>query len=268
LLGLDPEDREVTFEGLSGCHNRNFPQFAEYIDQFMSESCDTMNEGGTMEYTIHGELAQVANLTLENGETCWASKGSIVAMDPGLNWILKIPGGASGATRRMMSGEGLALTFIAATADGQRATLAANQPGKIVAWNLDDGPVITTRGSFVSAFGPRVDIDVRIAKRAGAAFFGGAGLFLQQISGSGTVLVHGSGDFIERNLAEGEALLVSTGSLAAFAESVDYDIQGVAGCRRMAFGGEGFFMTRLTGPGRVLLQTLKRVTPGPRQGRH
>jgi uncharacterized protein (AIM24 family) len=112
-----------------------------------------------------------------------------------------------------------------------------------------------------------VVIDVQVARRAGAAFFGGAGLFLQHISGSGTVLVHGSGDFLERDLARGEAVLVSTGSLAAFAESVDYDIQGVAGCRRIAFGGEGLFMTRLSGPGRVLLQTLKRVTPGPRQGR-
>jgi uncharacterized protein (TIGR00266 family) len=219
-----------------------------------------------MDYTIDGELAQVANLTLNKGETCWASKGSIVAMDPGLGWILKVPGGASGAARRMMSGEGIALTFLEASADGQRATLAANQPGKIIAWNLDDGPVITTRGSFVAAFGPQVNIDVRVAKRAGAAFFGGAGLFLQHISGSGTVLVHGSGDFIERDLAQGEAVLVSTGSLAAFAESVDYDIQGVSGCRRMAFGGEGLFMTRLTGPGRVLLQTLKRITPGPKQG--
>lgn len=215
-----------------------------------------------MQYTIHGELAQVANLTLEKGETCWASKGSIIAMDPGLGWVLKIPGGASGAARRMMSGEGLAMTYLEASADGQRATLAANQPGKIISWNLDDGPVITTRGSFVAAFGPRVDIDVRVAKRAGAAFFGGAGLFLQHISGTGTVLVHGSGDFIERELTENEAVLVSTGSLAAFSETVDYDIQGVAGCRRMAFGGEGLFMTRLAGPGRVFLQTLKRVTPG------
>jgi uncharacterized protein (TIGR00266 family) len=219
-----------------------------------------------MQYTIHGELAQVANLSLEKGDSCWASKGSIVAMDPGLGWTLKIPGGASGAARRMMSGEGLAMTFIEASADGQRATLAANQPGKIIAWDLDDGPVITTRGSFVAAFGPRVEIDVRVAKRAGAAFFGGAGLFLQHISGTGTVLVHGSGDFIERELSEGEAVLVSTGSLAAFAESVDYDIQGVAGCKRMAFGGEGLFMTRLTGPGRVLMQSLKRMAPGPKQG--
>ena len=155
-----------------------------------------------MQYAISGELAQVANLELDKSETCWASKGSIVALDPGLGWILKVPGGAGGAARRMMSGEGIALTFLSASANGQRATLAANQPGKIIAWNLDDGPVITTRGSFVAAFGPRVDIDVRVAKRAGAAFFGGAGLFLQRISGSGTVLVHGSGDFIERDLGE------------------------------------------------------------------
>ena len=215
-----------------------------------------------MRYSISGELAQVANLELNKSETCWASKGSIIALDPGLGWTLKVPGGAGGTARRMMSGEGIALTFLEASADGQRATLAANQPGKIIAWNLDDGPVITTRGSFVAAFGPRVDIDVRVAKRAGAAFFGGAGLFLQRISGDGTVLIHGSGDFIGRDLAQGEAVLVSTGNLAAFAESVDYDIQGVAGCRRVAFGGEGLFMTRLSGPGRVLLQSLKRTTPG------
>jgi len=219
-----------------------------------------------MQYEIHGELAQVANLVLDKGDTSWASKGSIVAMDPGLGWHLKVPGGAGGAARRMMSGEGVALTYLEASAAGQRVTLAANQPGKMIAWNLDDGPVITTRGSFVAAFGQQVDIDVRVAKRAGAAFFGGAGLFLQHISGSGIVLVHGSGDFIERDLAQGEAVLVSTGSLAAFAESVDYDIQGVAGCRRMAFGGEGLFMTRLNGPGRVLLQTLKRETHGPKRG--
>ena len=168
-----------------------------------------------MKYTIHGELAQVANLTLDRGDTCWASKGSIVAIDPGLGWHLKVPGGAGGAARRMMSGEGVALTFLEASADGQRTTLAANQPGKIVAWDLDSGPVVTTRGSFVAAFGPRVDIDVRVAKRAGAAFFGGAGLFLQRISGSGTVLVHGSGDFIERDLAQGEAVLVEPANTVA-----------------------------------------------------
>ena len=116
----------------------------------------------------------------------------------------------------------------------------------------------TTRGAFVAAWGEDIDITVTVARRAGAAVFGGAGLFLQTISGFGFVLVHGSGDFFERQMAAGEEFLVSTGNLAAFSSGIDYDIRGVGGCRRMIFGGEGLFMTNLRGPGRVLLQTLKR----------
>lgn len=217
-----------------------------------------------MRYSIEGELAQMAHLEMDRGETCWASRGALIALDPDLDWTLRVPGGAGGAARRMMSGEGIALTFLQASRDGQRATLAANQPGKILAWDLDAGAVVATRGSFVAAFGPSVQIDVTVARRAGAAFFGGAGLFLQRLSGRGTALIHGAGDFVERDLAKGESILVSTGSLAAFADSVDYDIQGVAGCRRIAFGGEGLFMTRLTGPGRVLLQSLRRVQQQPK----
>jgi uncharacterized protein (AIM24 family) len=105
---------------------------------------------------------------------------------------------------------------------------------------------------------------VVIARRAGAALFGGAGLFLQKVSGKGMVLVHGAGDFVDFRLKERESILVSTGNLAAFSESVDYDIQGIGGCRRIIFGGEGLFMTRLTGPGRVLLQSLKRTALAPK----
>ncbi len=211
-----------------------------------------------MKYAIQGDLAQVAVLSLSAGEMAWASKGALMSITPGIEWTLKIPGGLGGAVRRSLSGEGISLTYIQAQKDNQQVVLASNQPGKVVAWNLADGPVLTTRGSFVAAFGADIDITVVVARRAGAALFGGAGLFLQKISGQGVVLVHGAGDFMDRQLQAGESILVSTGNLAAFAEAVDYNIQGVAGCRRILFGGEGLFMTRLTGPGRVLLQTLKR----------
>lgn len=211
-----------------------------------------------MKVTIDGELAQVARLTLSAGETCWASKGALMSLDPDVRWTLKIPGGLSGAARRMLSGEGLALTFIEGSREGQSVVLSSNQPGKIIDWDLSEGPVITTRGSFVAAFGPRVEIDVTIARRAGAALFGGAGLFLQKISGEGRVLVHGAGDFVDRRLEAGESLLVSTGNLAAFSDEVDYTIKRTGGVRRILFSGEGLFMTRLNGPGRVLLQSLKR----------
>ncbi|OQY42237.1 MAG: TIGR00266 family protein [Anaerolineaceae bacterium 4572_78] len=213
-----------------------------------------------MKYKIHGELAQVAELIFSKNETCWGSRGSIMTMSSKIEWSLKVPGGVEGAIRRSLSGENISLTFIEAKADDQRIMLASNQPGKLMGWDLSQGAIMTTRGSFVAAFGPQVNIDISIAKRAGAAIFGGAGLFLQKISGQGIALIHGAGDFVDRQLENGDSILVSTGNLAAFADSVDYNIETVSGCRRIFFGGEGLFMTKLTGPGRVLLQTLKRVT--------
>jgi uncharacterized protein (AIM24 family) len=211
-----------------------------------------------MEYNIMGEIAQAVRIDFAQGDNLWAGRGSIMAYSRGVDWTLRVPGGLGGAIRRTFAGEGAALTYMEAKQPGQYALLAANEPGHIETWDLADGPVITTRGSFLAAWGPEIDINVTIARRAGAAMFGGAGLFLQRVSGVGQVLIHGSGDFYERRLAEGEQILVSTGNLAAFADKVDYDIQGVGGCRKIFFGGEGLFMTRLSGPGRVLLQTLKR----------
>ncbi len=212
-----------------------------------------------MRYTISGEIAQTAHLLLEPGETLWASKGSLMAYSKGIEWRLRVPGGLGGAVQRSLSGEGVSLTYLETQEPGQEVFLAANAPGHITTWDLSQqGPVLTTRGAFLAAWGEHLDITVTIARRGGAALFGGAGLFLQRISGQGTVLIHGSGDFSEHDLEEGQSLLVSTGNLAAFADRVDYDIQGVGGCLKMLFGGEGVFLTRLSGPGRVLLQTLKR----------
>ncbi|MFW5697723.1 MAG: AIM24 family protein [Fimbriimonadaceae bacterium] len=215
-----------------------------------------------MQYEIQGELAQTAHLTMNQGESSWASKGSIVAIEPGIDWNLKVPGGVGGSVSRALSGEGIALTFIEARENERKVILAANAPGKMIDWDLSEGAVMTTRGSFTAAFGVDIRIDISVARRAGAALFGGAGLFLQKVSGQGTVLIQGSGDFVRIRLEPGETILVSTGNLAAFSDSVDYSIQGISGCRRIFFGGEGLFMTRLTGPGTVLLQSLKRNIAG------
>ncbi len=211
-----------------------------------------------MQYTIAGEIAQFARLEFGSGESVWLSKGALMAYSDGVQWRLRVPGGLGGAVRRTLAGEGAALTYAEAQGAGQFALIASNAPGHIATWNLADGPVIATRGSFLAAWGEEVDISVIIARRAGAAFFGGAGLFLQRIAGRGTVLLHGSGDFEQCNLGQGEPLVISTGNLAAFADTVDYAIQTVGSIGRALFGGEGVFMTRLTGPGRVLLQSLKR----------
>ncbi len=213
-----------------------------------------------MEYDISGEIAQNVRLDFGEGDAAWASRGSFMAYSTTLKWRMRIPGGVGGAARRMLAGENVTLVYMEPGQAGDYALLAANQPGKIITWDLKtEGAVIATRGAFLAAWGQQIDITVTIARRAGAAFFGGAGLFLQRVSGDGVALIHGSGDFSEHQLAAGESMLVSTGNLAAFSADIDYSVQGVGGCSRIFFGGEGLFMTRMTGPGRVLLQTLKRT---------
>lgn len=209
-------------------------------------------------YAVVGEIAQAVRLTLGEGEEVWASKGALMSYGPGLRWRVAVPGGVEGAVRRSFAGEGLSLTHVSSGQAGQELVLAANAPGHLAVWDLSQGPVVTTRGSFLAAWGPRLDIDVTVARSAGAALFGGAGLFLQRIEGEGLVFVHGSGDFREHELGQEDVLMVSRGNLAAFSQEVHYEIERVRGVRRMLFGREGLFMIRLRGPGRVYLQTLKR----------
>jgi uncharacterized protein (AIM24 family) len=70
------------------------------------------------------------------------------------------------------------------------------------------------------------------------------------------VFIHGGGDFLEFTLRPGEILQVDTGCIVAFDESVNYDIQFVGGIKTAIFGGEGLFLATLTGPGRVIVQSM------------
>lgn len=230
----------------------------------MSDVLDALTKVETEElarycrdFRIEGVIAQTVHLGLDEGQQMWCSSGSLLAYDPGIRWQLRVPGGATKALGRMMSGEGVTLTHVTSTKPAAGVTLSANQPGRLATWDLDRGAILCTGGSFVAALGD-VDIDVTIARSAGAALFGGAGLFLQRLSGTGIAIVHGAGDFVEKQLAPGETILVSTGNLALFSADVTYGVRGVGGCRKMLFGGEGMFMTELTGPGWVMLQSLKK----------
>jgi uncharacterized protein (AIM24 family) len=210
------------------------------------------------DFTVDGVIAQSVSLTLNQGQSLWAARGALLAYSQTIDWTLKVPGGAGKAVSRMLSGEGATLTYVRPTGPGANVVLGANQAGRLVTWDLRRGPIVCTAGSFVAALGD-VDIDVTIAQRAGAALFGGGGLFMQRLSGTGIVILHGAGDFVERQLAPGEKLLVSTGNLAVFSAGTDYNIRGVGGCMKTLFGGEGLFMAELTGPGWVMLQTLKKL---------
>ncbi len=99
-------------------------------------------------------------------------------------------------------------------------------------------------------------MDIAFQKRLGATFFGGEGFVLQRFWGEGTVFLYAPGDLSEFTLAPGQTLKVSTGHVVGWEASANYDIQTVGGIKTALLGGEGLFVTTLTGPGKVILQSM------------
>jgi len=101
-----------------------------------------------------------------------------------------------------------------------------------------------------------VSIGVAFQRKVMTGLFGGEGFIMQKLEGDGWVFVQMGGTVIERTLAPGEVLHVDTGCVAAFTPSVNFDLESVGGVKSMLFGGEGVFFARLTGPGKVWIQSL------------
>ena len=79
---------------------------------------------------------------------------------------------------------------------------------------------------------------------------------MQKISGNGTVFLEIDGSTVEYNLEAGQQMLIDTGYLAMMDATVKMEIQKIKGVKNALFGGEGLFNTLVTGPGRVLIQTM------------
>ena len=213
-----------------------------------------------LDYEIYGDNLQVARIRLKPGEEVYAEAGKMVYKSAAVQWETRMTGSSLGekllgALKRKLSGESLFMTYFRATAPGE-VGFAGDYPGRIQTFDLAAGQsVLVQRDSFLCAQ-TTVSISVALVKKIGAGLFGGEGFILQKLTGPGTVFIHGGGDFIEFNLGSGETIQVDTGCVVGFDESVQYDIQLAGGIKTAIFGGEGLFLTTLTGPGRVVVQSM------------
>jgi uncharacterized protein (TIGR00266 family) len=160
--------------------------------------------------------------------------------------------------KRLLTGESLFMTAYQNQAGvKRRMAFGAPYPGKILPLQLRElgGELIAQKDAFLCA-AKGVAIGIAFQKRLGAGLFGGEGFILERLTGDGLAFIHAGGTLYERTLAPGETLRIDTGCIVAFQPTVDYDIQFVGGIKTALFGGEGLFYARLTGPGKVWLQSL------------
>jgi len=206
-----------------------------------------------IDYKIYGDDLQLVEIELDPGEGVRAEAGTMTYMEDDIEMQTGTGGGLLKG-----SGESFFITNFMNTGQGRRhVAFAAPYPGKIVAFDLDqfNGQVLCQKDSFLCA-AQGTEIEVAFTKRLGAGFFGGEGFILQRLVGDGMVFTHAGGTVIEKVLGVGETLRVDTGCIVAFATTVDYDIQFVGGFTNALFGGEGLFFAKMTGPGKVYLQSL------------
>ncbi|MBQ8314619.1 MAG: TIGR00266 family protein [Lachnospiraceae bacterium] len=208
-----------------------------------------------MKYEIKGGNLPVAICHLEAGETMITENGSMSWMSPNMEMETNA-GGFGKALGRMFSGESIFQNFYTAKGGEGMIAFASSFPGSIVPFEIAPGKEMIVQKSGFLASEKTVELSVHIQKKLGAGFFGGEGFIMQKLSGYGVAFVEFDGAVLEYDLAAGQSMVLDTGYLAAMEASCKMEIQQVAGLKNKLLGGEGFFNTVVSGPGKVWIQTM------------
>ena len=192
---------------------------------------------------------------LEAGESVICEAGAMSWMSPNLE--METSGGGAGKVfGRMFSGEGMFQNRYTARKGAGMIAFASKFPGDIRAVEITrDSPVICQKGAFLACT-EGVGLSVAYQQKFSTGMFGGEGFIMQKLSGNGTAFIEIDGSTIEYNLEPGQQLLIDTGYLAMMDATVKMEIQKVKGLKNVMLGGEGLFNTLVTGPGRVVNQTM------------
>ncbi len=209
-----------------------------------------------MKYEVFGDNLPAVTISLNRGESIYTQSGGMSWMTDGIRMETNMKGGLMKGLGRMLSGDSLFMATFTAETDNQAITIASSYPGNIITLDLSGGMQYVCQKSAFLCAQPTVELSVELVKGLKGGLFGGEGFVLQRVSGNGLVFLELSGSIKEINLKPGERLLVDTGNVAIYEASVGYSAELVKGFSNMLFGGEGLFLTTLTGPGKVYLQTI------------
>ena len=209
-----------------------------------------------MKYEILGEPLPVVTCFVNAGETLITERGSMSWMSPNMKMETSTNGGFGKALGRMFSGDSFFQNRYTAVGGEGLIAFASSFPGSIRALQISPGNNMIVQKSAFLASEDSVQLSIHFQKKLGAGFFGGEGFIMQKLSGQGIAFIEIDGHAVEYDLQAGQKMIIDTGYLAAMTESCTMEITTVPGVKNMLFGGEGVFNTVITGPGRIILQSM------------
>ncbi|MDE7093663.1 MAG: TIGR00266 family protein [Oscillospiraceae bacterium] len=209
-----------------------------------------------MNYEIQGNPYPVAVIKLENGESVVCQRGAMTWMTP--NMVMQTTGGGSIGRMfsRAISGESMFQNIYTAQGGEGLIAFGSSVPGEIMPIEITPNQTIIAQKSAFLASSQSINYELFFQKKISTGFFGGEGFIMQRFFGSGMLFLEIDGSVISYTLEPNQSLLIDTGYLAAMDSTCSIEVEAVKGVGNALLGGEGFFNTKVTGPGRVWLQTM------------
>ncbi|MCR4648524.1 MAG: TIGR00266 family protein [Lachnospiraceae bacterium] len=209
-----------------------------------------------MKFEIKGEPFPVVVCEVDANESVKCQRGAMAWMSPNMEMKTQT-GGLGKMFGKALTGESLFENVYTATGGNGTIAFTTGVPGRILAVNLKAGDTIIAQKKSFLASSTSIEMETAVTKKFGAGLLGGEGFIMQKFSGEGDLFLEIDGSMIEYTLEPGQVMIVDTGSLACMEGTVQMDIESVkGGLGNKLVGGEGFFNTKVTGPGKIWLQTM------------
>lgn len=208
-------------------------------------------------FQILGADSQLVQVNLNPNDAVSSEPGAMCYMSDGIEMETSGTGFVEGLQRWFAGESFFTNTFVNKGNVMGYIAFAPPTFSRIVHLDLAQlgGDMLCQQNSYLCSVGD-VKVFASIQRRVSVGIFGGEGFVLQRLKGSGLAFISASGTIVQRQLADGEAMVVDAGCTVAIAPTVDYRVQYVGSVKRALFGGEGLFYAHLKGPGLVMLQSL------------
>ena len=226
-----------------------------------------MNNSHEVKYKIIGDSMPAVEIELDPDEAVVAEAGMMNYFQEGIVFETKLGDGSTpnqgvlskifGAAKRMMTNESLFMTHFTNKSENiKHVAFAAPHPGQIMPLDLKalGGTIYCQKDAFLcAALGTKLSIS--FTKKIGSGLFGQEGFILQSITGDGMAFMQAGGTIIEKEL-NNETWFLDTGCVVGFTKGIEYDVKATSSIKSLMFGGEGVFLTKLSGTGKIWMQTM------------
>ena len=201
---------------------------------------------------VEGQIVPVADVTLSDNDSIYFEHHTLLWRDERI-CISTMP--LAGSVKRLLAGMPFVVT--AACGDGHIA-FSRDATGELVVLPLHPGMEMDVREHAFLLASHSIQYSFIRIKGLANIFFGGEGMFMDRFvttNQSGLLILHGYGNVFQRTLKAGESILLEPGGFLYKDASVKMDIE-LQKLSTGLLGGAGLAMAKMTGPGRVGIQSM------------